>query len=230
MHLVKRMNSNELIAKVIGIVNDPDYDTPADILKFINGSNKRIADLLLLPDLKDGFDTVDTTVGEMTAILPETYHKNLFMARVAGKDVDIFKDTVSLSRVRGGLSLDTGDIAAVATKKGSLIYQKVPTAITEIELYFYRLPVPMVIPGEGEDESLPDGAYGNDDFDWAIIHDTCAKIFNEIEDGMEGAKVNTEKHEAKFLEKIELLDDYAEQQGKEFPNRPSTNLSWLGVK
>ena len=231
------MNANELISQVIGIVHAPDYDNPADILKLINGSNRRIADLVLLPDLMDGFDTVDTATGEMEADLPPTYHRNLFMARVAGKDIDIFQDVVSMSMIRGGLSLDAGDVAAVAVKKGALVYQKVPAASVEIELRFYRLPIPMVIVDEEaegydpeQDQSLPDGAYGNDDFDWAIIHDTCAKIFNIIESDINVVKVNTISHTALLKEKIDLLRDFAEAHGVQRPKRPSTNLSWLGVR
>jgi len=218
------MNADELIEQVIDIVNMPPYDSADAVLPFINGANRRIADALLLPDLKDGFAAVLTTVGGMEIDLPLEYHKNLFMARVAGADVDIFTDVVSMSRIRGGISLDTGDVSAVATKRGAMIYQAVPLAATTIELYFYRLPVAMVEGG------YPDGANGNDDFDWAIIHGACEKIFARIEDGMEGSKVNTAYHHEMFGEKVGLLDTYCVQQGIEHPNRPSTRLSWLGVR
>lgn len=220
------MNANELIAVVIGAVHNPDFNVPADILKYINGSQRRIADILLLPDLRDGSASVSTVVNAMEANLPATFHKNLFHARVAGTDIDVFKDVLSMSMVRGGLSLDTGTVEAIALKKGKLVYQPVPTAITAIETYYYRLPIPMTI----SDISFPDGSYGNDDFDWAIIHDTCAKIFNEIESDLDVVKINTNKHEALFKEKIALLDEYCESHGKVFPMRPSTNIGWMGVK
>lgn len=219
------MNANELINQVIEIIDNPDYDVGADILKYTNRSQRRIADILLLPDLRDGSATVSTAVGAMEVSLPATFHKNLFQARFAGADIAIYKDVVSMSMARGGLSLDVGDVEAVALKKGKLVYQMVPAAITAIEIYFYRLPVAMT----AADTSYPDGAYGNDDFDWAIIHDSCAKIFNRIEEGMEGAKVNTDKHETLFAERMAALDEYAEMQGKIYPNRPSSNIGWLGV-
>jgi len=230
------MNADELVAEVIDIVDNPSYATPADILKRINRSQRRIADLLFLPDLKDGFDTVITEVGEMEVELPEDFHKNLFMANLDnGTALDIFKDVVTMRMSRSGvLDLDTGDVAAVATKKGFLVYQQVPSAATNIQLSYYRLPIDMVISdSEAEppvEASNPDGAYGNDDFDWAIIHDTCAKIFNRIENGMEGSKVNTKKQEELLQEKLVLLDAYCDEQGKVFPLRPSTNLGWLGSK
>jgi len=220
------MNAEELCQEVIDIVDDPSYEDPADILKRINRSQRRIADLLLLPDLKDGFDTVTTGAG-IEVNLPDTFHKNLFHARVAGKDIEIFKDVVSMSMAREGLSTDSGDVAAVAIKKGILIYQKIPAAATDIELYFYRLPVDMVFLPE---VTNPDGAYGNDDFDWAIIHDACVKIFNRIEDRMEGPKANTIAHDEMLKEKIAILDVYCKEHGEVYPKRPSSNLGWLGAR
>ena len=219
------MNADELCQEVIDIVDDPGYEDPAEILKRVNRSQRRIADLLFLPDLKDGFASVNTTVGQMEVHLPDTYHKGLYMARSGGVALDIFMDVGSMSMVRGGVSLDVGTLAAVALKKASLIYQKVPAAQTAIELYFYRLPVDMA---EGE-SFFPDGAQGNEDFEWAIIHDTCEKIFSRIEDGMEGAKVNTSYHRDMFAEKISIVEDFCKQQGIAYPIRPSTNLNWLGI-
>ncbi len=217
------MNALELIAEVVDIVDDEGYGDTT-VLKYLNQSQRAIADKVLLPDLKNGFDTIEALPSVKFVDLPSDYHRGLYLAFVDGAEIDIHADIKSLSMVNGGLTVESGDIACVAKHGGTLLYQKIPTTPTEIELYYYQKPVDMT----DSDASYPDGANGNDDFDWALISFSAHKIFDIMEDGIEGPKVNASSHHSNYVERLKGVDDYATLIGKSVPTRPKSGLSWLG--
>jgi len=219
------MNAEQMIELVIGIVDDPDHEDTEIVLGHLNDSQKRLADDLFLPDLEDGFDTIDTLVDAWEVPFPETYHKGLYLAQADGVTLNVHKDMRSMALALGGLTMEAGDVKDIcARSSGTIMYQAISDTVSIVTLFFYRLPIPM----EESTESFPDGARGMDDFEWAIIHDACSKIFNDIEDGMEGAKVNTSSHEAKFAERFALLDVFSEGKGQSFAIRPGVSRGWLG--
>lgn len=217
------MNAVEIIDEIIGIVQNPDYEDTELILWYANQAMRFFADNLLLPDLKAGTSREITVADGISIPLPTTYHKNLYLAYAGGVALDIFEDFTTYIRESSGASVITGDIIRVCAKD-VLYYSQTPSLPTDIDLFFYRLPVAM----EERMTSFPDGASGNDDFDWGIIHHACAKIFNKIEDGMEAEKINTRKHEEKTAEKLGLLAQYCAVKGVEYPYRPTVSRGWLG--
>lgn len=222
------MNAEELIDEVIGIVDDPDHRDREAVLARLNEAQKAVAARLMLPDLNDGTDTVDTVTDDYKVALPATYHQNLYLAFLGNVQIDdIYNDMQSMALVRGGMTTDAGDIEAVCVHGANLLYQKVPTTVTTITLHYYRNPVPMT----DKATSSPDGAAGNDDYEWALVRHAAAKIFNKIEDGLEeGGKPNTKAQMAFYEDLLAKLDIFAESVGKSFPKRPSSGIGWLGVK
>ncbi|RLC88370.1 MAG: hypothetical protein DRJ03_02955 [Chloroflexi bacterium] len=220
------MNGNSIVTEIIGIIHNPSYKKRDVILKYANQSIEEIAGILLLPDLKAGHDTVNTVTSARQVDLPDTYHKGLYLALVSGKEINIHEDMRSMSLATGGITDESGDVSDVVVHGPNLVYQAIPTSATEIELYYYRKPVPIT----DKTTSFPDGLRGNDDFDWAIIHLACRKIFDRIEDGREGPKTNTLKHENYFNQKMIALDMYALIEGKSFPTRPTLPVRWPGVQ
>lgn len=220
------MNAERMIEILQGIIDDPDYEDSEILLEYLNSSQRRLADDLFLPDLEDGMDTVTTLVDAWEEQLPATYHKGLYMAQVNGEEVNVHIDIKSMALVNSGITMDEGDVEDVcARSSGTLLYQGIPAVAVDITLFYYRLPVDMT----ESTSSFPDGARGNQNFEWAIIEDAAAKIFNEIEDGMEGAKVNTTKYEGKYAERMALLDMYSVGKGPANPTRPDSKLGWLGA-
>ena len=221
------MNVVELVEEVLAIIDDPDYTDTEKITKRLNEAQRAVADAIMLPDLNNGIGTVDTAVDAYEVAMPADYQQNLYLAYDPdGEDLDVYKDMASMELVRK-VRMDTGDLEAVCVHGSVLIYQPVPTAITTISLRYYRLPTDMVADDE---TSYPDGARGNDDFEWALVHHAAWKIFNKIEDGLEGQKVNTAAQLEQFGQRMTALDSFAERVGKSFPTRPaSVNLGWLGA-
>lgn len=219
------MNATILIEEVQNIVDDDRYDDTELVLRYLNQAQRGLADNLLLPDLKDGFGIVNTVLGVYTASLPADYHKNIHLAFSGGKVLNTHKSLSDLVVVNGELVTDTGDLTGVTTFSGNLIYQAVPTTVTAIEIFYYKLPTDMT-----EDEtSFPIGLAGNDDFDWALIHGACSIAFDRIEDGIEQPKTNTESHKAQMAERIALIKRFCVSEGELYPYRPDAKIGWMGV-
>lgn len=220
------MNVTELVQEVLDILQDPDYTDTEMVTTRLNEAQRAIADAVMLPDLSNGSDTVNTVTDAYEVALPADYQQNLYLAYDAdGEYLDIYKDMASVELVRQ-ISMDNGDLEAVCAHGSVLIYQPVPAVATTIAIRYYRLPTAMVADDE---TSFPDGARGNDDFEWALIHHAAWKIFNKIEDGLEGQKVNTAAQYQFYQERMAALDKFATKVGKSFPTRPaSPNLGWLG--
>ncbi len=220
------MNADELIEEVANIVTEPSYDDDEDVfLRYLNQAMNAIAGQLLLPALADGYGTVTTVTDGFTIDLPEDYHKGLFLAQCDGVPVEVFRDLKSIATFFGGLkSSESGDVAGVVTSARRFIYQRVPTEATDIEIFYYRRPVPME---EGSD-SYPDGLFtsvvGNDDLDWALIHHACWKIFSKIEQGIDGAKVDTMYHQGLFKERLDDLKDHCIREGQNFATQATNKV------
>lgn len=219
------MNAEEILNEIVDIVAAPSYRDRDKVLKFANEANLAIANRIFLPDLADGFDSVDTVVDDNAVDLPPDYHRGLYLAMSEGKSLDIFEDIKSMSMCMGGISKDAGDLVGVTTTRTSLFYYQVPDAVKSIDLYYYRKPILMT----DSSRSFPDGVDDNDDFDLAIIHLASRKITNRIEDGEDGVMINTQNHDALFKQAMEQLEIYARQQGQSFPIRPANFYQWLGT-
>lgn len=219
-------NANELIEEAVNIIDDDRYEDTELVLKYFNQAQRALAHMLLLPDLKNGTDQVTTVLSQYTAAMPIDFHKNIYMAFADGKSLNTHKDLASFKLANGGLSVTAGDLTGVTDFGSSLVYQDVPVIATTIDLSYYRKPVDMA----EEDISFPDGLVGDDNFDWALIHMVCAKAFDRIEDGFEGAKVNTASHKEQTQERIMLLKDFCIQDGEIYPYRPDAGIGWMGVR
>jgi hypothetical protein len=58
-----------------------------------------------------------------------------------------------------------------------------------------------------------------------LVHYACREIFSEIEDGMEGEKVNTDYHHTVFVAALSELDSYLGPQ-KRKPVDITTEIHW----
>lgn len=214
------MNATELIAEVLEVVDSEGFSDD-DALKYLNRAQLAIANRLLLPELADGYDTVTTVVDGFSVALPSDYHKGLFLAQVDDKKVQVFKDLMSLSTTFESVTVTAGDVAAVATNAGNLIYQRVPEETIDIELFYYRKPVKMTDVAT----SFPDGLTDVDAYDDAILYFTNWKMQNSIESGVEGVKIDTEYNKRGFDEMLDILSLHCVREGVAIAETPA-NKTW----
>jgi len=217
------MNAEEMLDEVVGIVLNPYSDDREDYLKYLNRANVILASRFLLPGLGDGNDTVDTATDSKTVALPDDYGRELFLALVEGKEVSVVRELRSLSILFGGLSLDSGTISAVTASNGNLVYQRVPDTVTEVDLFYYRNPVPM----EDSTDSNPDGFVDDEDLDNALINYACWQAFAKLEQGVEGRKVSTEYHLGAFKEHEAAVKLKCYREGEQYASPPPANKAWV---
>jgi len=216
------MNAEQILDEIEDIVQDPSFGRGGDILPKVNRAQLILANRYLLTGLADGNDTVTTSTSGSSVALPSDYHKGLFMALVDGKEVEIARELKSISTRFNGLSTDTGDVIIVAAAGGRLVYQQVPDVATDIDLYYYRPPVDMT----DSASSFPDGISNNEDFDNALIQYACWQLFEKIEHGVEGQKVNTAYHKKNFYEACDAIKLYCYREGENIASPPPVNKAW----
>ena len=197
------LSTNLLIDDVANIILDPDV-TRTVFLQRLNAANLAIADELLLPDLSDGSDTLTTTTTGYSVSLPSDFHKNIVMASINDESVRVYLSFPLMLNRMGKISTTAGDVTAVCTKGGSLVYQRVPAVSVDIDILYYRLPVAMT----DADDSFPDGVSNSVDFENCLKYHASWKSWEIKEDGMEGQKVNTAYHKSMYEESLLRLRRY----------------------
>lgn len=213
------MNAALLVTEVLKIVDSAGF-AAADALKYLNRAQLAVANRLLLPDLADGYDTVTTSTSAYSVALPSDYHKGLFLAQVDDEQVNTFKDILSLSKVYGKLTTTAGSIVAVAINAGNLVYQEVPATAADIELFYYRKPVDMT----NVDTSFPDGLQDVDAYDDALIYYACWKMYTQVEQGLEGAKIDTKYNEDRWEQMVDRVGLHCAREGVAIADTPANKL------
>ena len=220
------MNGEQLVAEVMDIVQDGSVDADA-VLALLNQGQIAVASRVLLPGLSDGNSTVTTLTDGYLVDLPVDYHRELFLAQVDGRKVPVYANKMLLMEELGlsGIGLSTGTIYGVTTNGKQLLYQMVPVAAKDIELFYYRLPAAIAETTASYPDGLTTHGATNDHFDWALIHYAASHLFSKIEDGMEGQKVNTQHHAGMFEGRVAEIES-ATGRGRPRPAPPICGVNW----
>jgi hypothetical protein len=195
------MNAEELVEEVLRIiVQDPAFDEPL-ALRFINRAQLFAAERILMPALSGGSGFVTTVTDGTEVELPDDFHRELYSATINGNEIEIFANK-GLAFQALGHGPKSGSVACCAVDRTFLFYMDVPAVPVQIDLLYYRNPVPMTI----DPESFPDGMNRQSDiFDTFIISYACWKIYQEIEQGLEGKKIDTMYNKALVDQTFEEL-------------------------
>jgi hypothetical protein len=156
----------------------------------------------IIPPLPKLFtiDTVDTDTVDAYVPMPVTFGRNLqFVAGSNGVEIDICNSMIEFSESYPLMDRD-GDVVEVIEYGGNLYYQGIPTVMDELTVHFYRLPVEM-----SADSDTPDGIPLSFQKK-LLVNFACKEIFNLIEDGIEGQKINTTKHTNLFLIALRVFE------------------------
>lgn len=195
-----------LIELVTRKVDDESYDDL--IIDFLSDGMLDIASRILLPLLEET-DTVTTVLDINVAAMPGDYHRNLFSASPVDENkpgVRVLNSKAQLNRKYDRLD-NVGDVRHICMSAGTLLYQPIPTLAQEINISYYRIPVDV---DDADDDTI---APLPANYHKMLVDYACAQIYSEIEDGMEGQKVNTRYHEGRYEKfMIELETHLADAQ------------------
>lgn len=184
-----------LRTEIENIIQDASWDDD-DILGFLNDGVNELAEELLLRDLFTN-DTVTTSTSSGSVSLPSDFHKKLVKVFSSSQEQELtIVESFTEFMEEYGYSMiddeDSGDVQLVCPMGSSLYYQPIPSSADTLTLYYYRTPTQM-----SADSDTPDGipCYYKSP---VLVPYVCAKVFEQLEDGIEGRKVNTEYFTTKF--------------------------------
>lgn len=183
----------EIAETVLGTVQDDSYDEDS-VIKLLNECVAMLSRRLILPSL-DAEATVVTVTDAHSVALPATFQRNLYHCQ-DGNDwnaIEVCNSKDQLSRYYDPRLVKSNTyVKGVAAVRPLLYYAPRPIVATTLTLRFQRKP--SIITDTTElDTILPDG--------FSDIFENYAtwKLFEKIEQGIEGAKVDTGYHMNLFL-------------------------------
>ena len=198
----------ELKSYVQRIIQDSSFDD--DIVGYLNQAQLEIAGGMqsalgdwitpVLPDLLT-IDTITTSVDDAYVSMPSDFQRRLqFVASAAGAEIDIEDDFIGFVETYPLLD-QSGAITSVIEKGGKFYYQGIPTEAIDITIHYYRTPVDMSL----DATDVPDGIPVHLQKELLVNH-AAWKLFELIEDGIEGIGVNTQRYMELFYRALKVLE------------------------
>lgn len=197
----------ELKAFVQRIIQDSSFDD--DIVTYLNqaqleiagGMQSALGDWITppLPELLT-IDTVTTSTEAAYVSMPDDFQRTLqFAASSTGAEIDIEDSFIAFSETYPLLD-QSGSITSVIEKGNNFYYQGIPSESESVTIHYYKYPTDMV-----DDADEPDGIPKHLQRSLLVNH-ACWKIFELIEDGMEGPGVNTQRYMELFYAALKTLE------------------------
>ena len=197
------MKGKDLARSVINKIQEPSLTVPA-VVDEIDNQLYMLTERLLLPHLISSA-TVTTDTSSDNIALPDNYHRELFDARYGDNytSIDVLNSYQDLLEEFKGKELYSGKlVACVAVDASSrLYYRRVPSEATEIHIKYYRKHTEIT-----QFNEIEAGIAYKRLLERYLFHATVAHIWDELEDGVDGNKVNTDHHTRKKEEYFYLLD------------------------
>jgi hypothetical protein len=186
------MTFAELITEVQNIVQDSAW-TETMIKALLNRAQTVVASGVILPGkyqltppLPDLYatGTVDTIVGAGACSLPEDFNRDLI--QVVNSDEENVSIIKSFRRfLTDNPEREAGSVRICARNGQNLLYRDIPSTAETLTVHYYRSPEELLSSSD-EPEGIPVELHKP-----LLAGYAAAQIFNQIEDGIEGQKINT---------------------------------------
>ncbi len=191
------MNTTALINRVALAIQDASFDDDA-ILGYINEGVEAVAGEVPLPALETE-TTIDSVASQGFTELPEDFQTHL---RYVYSNKTRRKITILSSLVR--LREETPELEGGLIKRcavaGNLLYYAPAPAEEEELLIIYHAKPEEYANSTGEDAIIPSHIGPR-----ILLAYACKEIYEFIEDGVDGQKVNVARWEQKYQEALEEL-------------------------
>ncbi len=184
-------DSESLADHVADILQDTSY-SHTDIIRMMNNGLRYISGKVLLPDLETWAD-VTTDPNENHIPMPADYQKNLRYChstthnrevRVLGSPLQAFRQFSILDQ--------TGRVIMVMVQGRNLYYQRVPSSAETLRVNYFKYPERLSTRWD-KPTCLP--AHLTYDL---LVNYAAFKLYERIEDGVEGQKINTQYYKMLF--------------------------------
>lgn len=203
------MNGEELVQAVSSALQDPSYESE-DILNRINQGLIFLATQRPLPQLQVS-SVVSSVPGQDYVPMPDDFYNRLFAAYNQTKKIEcvICYTRKTLDGIYAGINSEEGDIQYVVDEGGFLYYKLVPVQSQDIKLTYYTKPAKIEEYDDSIPYCIPKGLHHQ-----TLVMYALWDIFTEIEDGLEGQKINTNYYGNQFATGLEMLKIYCPDPSK----------------
>lgn len=188
------MATGEEVAEyVLDVVQNDSFDEDS-VLLLLNKCIKMISKKLVLPSLDTDGTVTATSTGSFVA-LPENFQRNLYHCSdgTPRNVIEVCSSSDQLSRYYDHLLSDTGTfVNGVAAVRPLLYYAPRPVEDTVLTLRYQCVPGTITALSE-IDTILPDGF--SDLFEFYALW----RLYEKVEQGLEGQKVDTNHYRNLFL-------------------------------
>ena len=195
------MNLGELVTEVLAVVDDARY-TESNVKTLVNEAVYVVASgrmygrrFRLSPPLPNLYTSanVETVAGEGVLPLPDNFNRDVI--QVVNAD---HSSLPIMPSIRGFLKLNTdqaaGPVSKCAVQGNRLFYRDIPATPETLTVHFYENPTELAV-----DTDIPD-CIPIQLHRPLIISYVCMQIYNKLEMGMAGPKVDTLAYGAIFQE------------------------------
>jgi hypothetical protein len=202
--------SHTLAEEIIGAIQDDSLGDFERILELFNECLLEIAGEFLLPEL-ERWANVSTNSTNKVA-LPYDYMRNLRYCKdvTSNHKVKVYGSRAQLDR-HFYINDQSGRVVGVAPYGRYLHYQRIPADEAILKINYFAFP-DKLLTRDDKPECLP----------WHLAktllrHYTLRELWSLKEDGMEGAKVNTQYHDSRYLQAKEAVFLFVGPEEKEPP-------------
>jgi hypothetical protein len=210
-------DSEDLAQVVLHKVQDASYSYD-DVLKIFNKCLLRLSGKYLFPKLEIIRDIETDLSGSIP--VPADYQKNLRYAHSITHNhrVRVFGSVIQLNRHFSHLD-QTGIVRGLAIRNRRIYYQRIPSSAETIRINYYAYPERM------------EKRYHKPNFlpvhlvEPLLFNFACAEIYSEIEDGIDGQKINTAYYKAEYANVLVELEQFLGPEEKE-PVEIVQELQW----
>ena len=219
------MDVETLTARVVRIVQDASFDSD-DILDYFNKGLREIAGKIQIPDLIV-VDTIDTVLAQPWVALPDEYMWALFHCASVTNDrivTSVYKKDSYRELLRlYPLLDDVGNVEHIGVRGTRLYYQPIPGTAETLSIQFHGKPTELVLDAD-EPDCLPYHLHEK-----LLVSFAAKEIYDLIEDGIEGPKVNYNKHNGAYNKALAELSLFVGEDGQPY-NMPDEDFeSWVDI-
>jgi len=194
------MTGDALVERVLRVIQDSSFDED-EILEYINEGLGIVSTLVDLPDLVE-VDTVTTSLTEDYVDLPAGYQRKVTRVESVTNGVNISepgRTTEYLKfRRRHPEAEDGAWVTDIAVRSGQLFYFPTPEVAEVLQVTFMKDPTDITT--STAPDCIPAKLHAP-----LLVSYAAAQIFELIEDGIEGAQVNTTRQNNKFETALAVL-------------------------
>lgn len=194
------MNLEDIRNEVISVVSDSSFSTEY-ITAIVNETLQKVCGRVIIPGLKM-LTTATLDIGVSSVSLSSDFGGRVVRVLNSSGEVVEVLTSLELMMDRFGAMEEVGELEAVCQEGNVLWFAERVSAPETVTILYLKRPGELVA-GSDIPSELPDFLHRD-----LLVYGTAVVLFNQIEDGLDGAKTNTQVYMGLFEQGISRLCDW----------------------